>query len=181
MKLEIKQCNKGGAARLLTALALALTLGTAAADSEQARYSLAVIKDAAKGRAILSENYHRAIDGLEAKKARGIRGFYIANNLCVAYVKSGQLDESLRACGLAVDLVDGLIGPQTPAGRNPVSAGTYRKYLAIALSNRGVAYAVNGSYELARGDFTAAIAVRADLNQPETNLARLELVAPPTA
>ena len=49
----------------------------------------------------------------------------------------------------------------------------YRRFLSVALSNRGVAYALNGELDLARDDFNAALAIRGTAREAKANLARL--------
>lgn len=67
------------------------------------------------------------------------------------------------------------------AGINHGSVRQYRKYLAIALSNRGVLLAITGKAERARKDFRDAMQFESDIPAPATNLARLSQITAPVA
>lgn len=161
------------------AIAGALAWGTASAHVEEPAYTVGVIADVAKGRSILAEHYDGSITRLEAREARGINRFYVANNLCVAYLKTGRLEEARRACDTAVTTMESYVESRDGSPRSFIGgtqqALTYRRYLALALSNRGVALAVSGATEKARDDFALALELRPSAREPELNLTRLAM------
>ena len=158
-------------------LAILLSFGSlnAAAATDEPYYTVGVISDAAKGRTILAEKYDWAITRLEAKDASGINGFYVANNLCVAYLKSGQFESAALACDTAVTRMKILLDSRHGRYAAASEGHPFRRYLALALSNRGVALVMNGTPKLARDDFAAALELHPQAREPEINLARLEM------
>ena len=158
---------------------LALLAGPALAD--EPRLTVTFISDEAQGTSIDRENYDRAVDKLEDVERSGIQGFFIANNLCVSYLKVGEADKAQKSCELAVDHIQKELEENRHVRADDTAFGEYQKYLAIALSNRGVTYVINEKPEQARADFAAAIEIRAGLRQPKINLARLEELAPTSA
>ena len=156
--------------------ALLLSAGPASADQADSRLTVAFISDAAQANAIVRKQYDRAIDKLEDAPSRGIRGFYAANNLCVAYLKVGAAEQAQIACDTAVERIQHLVENSRYALRY-TTAGDYQRLLAIALSNRGVVNFMNDKPELARNDFESAIETKSGISQPQINLARMAELA----
>lgn len=167
------------AVRVTKAISLAsIALGAAAVSAEETAFSVGVISDAAYGRDILAEEYEAAINGLAQIDAEGLQAFYVANNLCVAYLKTGELPAAIAECDTAVHEIEAIL--ETRVSNNvliPSSQRERREFLAMALANRGVVQAMDGNGELAKADFLAAMQIRARMDQPETNLAHLTQVA----
>lgn len=171
--------NSTKAVRMVKTIALAsLVLGTAPATAEETGYSVKAISDAAYGRYILAGEYEAAINELEQADAEGLEAFYVANNLCVAYLKTGELSEAKESCDTAIEEIETVLETRESSRLlYPMSPSHRRGFLAIALANRGVVQAMDGNDELARADFIAAMGVRSRLDQPESNLAHLTQVA----
>lgn len=162
----------------VAAALLAIAAGPADADELDPRLTVTFITDAPAGEAIGKEQYDLAVRKLENTNGRGINDFYIANNLCVSYLKVGEAAKARDACEVAVARIKDIV--KTSRSSSALTS-TYQTMLAIALSNRGVVYIVNDMPGLARSDFEAAIDIRTGLAQPKINLARLAELAPATA
>ncbi len=162
----------------LAAAVFAFAAGPAAADELDPKLTVTFITDAAEGRAIRKAQYDVAAEKLENSSARGINEFYVANNLCVSYLKIGEVSKATESCDAAVARIEKLV----KENRNSSSVlADYETMLAIALSNRGVAYVVNDMHEQARTDFNAALEIKAEMRQPKVNLARLTELTPAAA
>jgi len=153
------------------ALFSVLACGCAFADDAEPVYTMTVIVDAAHGSKVAAGKYERAIEMITATK-RTSDPYSEQTNLCVAYTKTGDLENAARACESAVDLVR-----DEPAGRRGVLAAprarTQRVYLALALSNLGVLHVARGTPDVARENFREALALEAGLSAPKINLERL--------
>ncbi len=171
--------NRNVSAILGVCAALGLVLGahTATAD-EMPRYRVAAIKGMAFGDRVLREDYDHAIELLERRERKGIDAFYRATNLCVAYIKTGALEEAKASCNSAVEHIEHFLDERGRADANREFEAARRLH-AVALSNRGVAFAVGGQNELAQVDFEAASNMEARLDEPEINLAQLTLAEVP--
>ena len=165
---ETKLARTG--AGILTTIALVLGAGTAVAG-EAETYRLAAIKDTAYGSLILREQFSTAIERLERRERKGIHGFYTATNLCVAYIKTASLEAAAESCALAVDTIEDVLAARSDADSG-AELHSVRRFLALALSNRGVMHAVSGQSAEAQADFEAAQAVESRLKEPSINLAR---------
>lgn len=130
-----------------------------AAEQNADAYRMAAISDAAYGEDLLLGQYERLIGELGGKKVRQSERFVVHNNLCVAYVLAKDLDNARRACDVAVKT----------SARSQIA-----KHVAVALTNRGVIYALSGDTAAARRDFKAAIKARRNLAEPNENLMKLE-------
>ncbi len=164
---------------VMTTCALAsLVLGATAANADESQFTVAVIQDAAHGRTILAEDYQSAIDALQTVDAEGLEAFYVANNLCVAYLKTGELAKAKQSCDDAVLAIEAVLEARgTGTSLHAGSLAQRRSFLAVALTNRGVVRASDGESDMARADFRAAIEVRSRTERPETNLAHLTQLA----
>lgn len=181
MKLQLKRFRDRALVRPGAALILAAFMGTASAEPEAPRYTVGVIEDAAHGAEVLSERYDKAIARLERSRAHGIDRYYAATNLCVAYIKTGRFEDALQSCDDAVTYIANEIDAQSatfPRSRKAM-AYAYNTFLAMALSNRGVAHAVTGAHDLARDDFKAALETKPRIHEATVNLARLASTSSP--
>ncbi len=155
-----------------TALA-AISADTLAEESKVPPYAMTVLLDKAHGNVIASGSFERAIRKLSGR-AKTASQHEQLTNLCVAYAKTKQVDAALESCDAAIDLLkakqaDLYSGPAREASRERV----LQSDLSIALSNRGVLFAVTGDYERAREFFQAAIELPADRSKAGQNLERL--------
>lgn len=159
------------AGTLLVVIAGALA-GTAGAESAGPTYVLNAISDTAYGNKVIAGDYVDAIDKIKTSNRRSIHNYYAATNLCVAYIMTHDLEGAKNVCNSAVTEMETSLSGKF-ARNSSAKAKTYRKFLAIALSNRGVLHALAGDSELARGDFRDALELEARISAPEVNLARL--------
>lgn len=173
MTIERQFLNK--LVSVLSAVFVATIMSTAAqADEVSAKPTVAFIENAALGRKIDQEDYKAAIDGLEDKSGKGMYAFYAANNLCVAKLKMGYVTEARAACDKAVSIIRGAMdSPRRLQWYDPLVKDRAR-YLAIALSNRGVVNAAVGQDAVAQEDFASAIEVDSGYTEAKTNLTWLQ-------
>lgn len=163
----------GTVTRVLCALSLAVACAPAWSDVNKPKYEMAVFTDAEQGSKILSGKYDQAIEKFNAR-SRPADSFHAQTNLCVAYAKSGNIKAAEEACDEAVVAAKSLkkVRATTTYG-GPSSSQIRARYVAIALSNRGVVKAVQGDLEAAKQDFEAAMAQRSRISTIEANLDRL--------
>ncbi len=148
---------------VLACAGLVAMSGSATAADNKGAYSMAVIIDAAEGKAVRKGKYDQAIARLtEEKRYRRNERFARSTNLCVAYTKTGELEKAEFACEQAVML------------HADNSVDSERNH-ALALSNRGVLRAVKGDVELARADFEAATEIYRFVRFTKDNLARVAM------
>jgi tetratricopeptide (TPR) repeat protein len=136
------------------------------------KYVMTVIADSKQGKQVVDGRYDQAIEWIESRSGRS---FDANTNLCVAYTKSGALDEAQESCEAAI--AEGRRPYQSGARaalHNSVNESVARTNLALALSNRGVLYAAQLKPELAKESFVEAIELGSRLAAPKQNLARLE-------
>lgn len=129
-----------------------------AADTEAKPYQMGVLLNKAYGESIEAGKYERAITRMARHLERERVDFGAQNNLCVAFVKTHDLDKAATACDAAVARASKLKnrGLSTKKRRKSLVDESNREDLAIALSNRGVLLAVQGNEDQARKDFEAA-------------------------
>jgi hypothetical protein len=166
--------NRAGAVILFGTVILS---GTVSAEADDPSFTMNAIEDAASGRTILAGRYATAIDRIDVTRGSAVSRFFAANNLCVAQVKAGEIGGAAESCELAVAAIRGTLGGLPPGRRSASLELAYRKYLAIALSNRGVLHAVAGKPSRARADFAEAADLETPIRSPEGNLARLARAA----
>ena len=146
-----------------------LASAAAMAEAPAAVYTLATIEDAAFGAKILAGDYTQAIDKIAARGESTLSDeqdrFFRNTNLCVAHTMLGEFEDAKAVCDAAVIEV---------TNAKQIKRFVKRRYLSIALSNRGVMYAVMGDAALARQDFVAAIESGRRVAVAKTNLGRLE-------
>lgn len=173
--MKIKQRVRNNLKKLLgAALASTLIANAVQAQDTAVKPTVAYIENAAQGRNIDQENYAAAIDLLEDKTGDGIYAFYAANNLCVAQLKMGYLTEARVACDKAVSLIQAVIESPRRLQWHDSLHEDRERFLAIALSNRGVVNAAVGRDTVARDDFSTAIAIDSGCSEAKTNLAWLK-------
>lgn len=166
-------------AKLIALTALTISAGQAFAETDANRFTISFISDAAQGRILSHEKYAAAIERLQRTRVGGINGFFAANNLCVAYLKTGDLDSAEKTCTKAVDQIQSIRRSNKRTGYHAFIGNNYDTLRAIALSNRGVLYAVNDELDMARDAFNAALDIESGIRQPKINLARLTEIANP--
>ena len=158
------KCNLANhmALGVFAAVTLVMTGSIAEAKEKKPVYSLAIIVDAAEGRSVKRGSYEQAIGRLSsAKRYSRSDKFARQTNLCVAYTKTGDLENAEIACDKAVTMVADSAADESD--RN----------LALALTNRGVLRAIQGETELALADFESAFDLRYYVRLAKTNLARV--------
>lgn len=168
--------------RIKSATAVAITTAAilcsgAALHAEEGKlvYTLTAIEDVSYGEAVVAGDYDIAIEGIlsSAKVARG--GFEAQTNLCVAYTRSGDFEKADASCDAALAALKKRSRTSTATGTASFySRRTHEKYLALALSNRGVLRVVSGAPDLAREDFEKAANLKFGLDVVDANLAKLE-------
>jgi len=163
-EMKTRRSKKAGAL-LLGALCAAQV---ASAHDVDSAFQMTVIKDAAYGGRVVSGHYDVAIEKITDGKIRPSQRFFASTNLCVAYTKSGDLDNARVACNEAVQFA-----PAETALIQDYMADINRRYQALALSNRGVLRALSGDESLALQDFEMAISLKGGLSAPERNLTHL--------
>lgn len=161
---------------IMTAVLLPIPDSALADDAAVPPFSMTVLVDQAHGRKIVNGSFARAISKL-ANNAKTPTKHESLTNLCVAYAKAKQIDEAFQSCDAAIDLLQEKL--QRYDGRR-ASEEDYRLSLAsdlsIALSNRGVLYAVKGDLGRARENFKAAISLPTDRSRADDNLRRLSAI-----
>ena len=167
--------------RSVFGLVAAGCFGTATADVVESPYTVGVISDAAQGRQVLQGKYEEAIRNIKPSQRGAYARYYAANNLCVAYVMTRNIDAAATACNDAITAIQGIVDRQPRSAKRSDIVRTQRKFLAMALSNRGVLSAISGDEESARKDFTQALALAARLPAPASNMARLSTADLPPA
>ncbi len=153
-----------------TGIALACYPGSVVA-SERA-FEMKAYVDYPGGRDLIAGNYAKAMQAAKRDTDRtGDAGMIANTNLCVAFTKSRRFAEAEAACNRAVTLAErsGVSAPRLQYGN------VNRRYVAIALSNRGVFRAVSGDPRAATQDFREAASIaRAGADLPRRNLAYLQ-------
>ncbi len=169
--------NRTAIRRLLTASTAILLSGNAYAVKPVPVYTMTVFEDARFGSEVQAGNYADAIEKLTPVTERRKNDFAAATNLCVAFTKSGDLENAVDVCNRAVAVARKGARRTSTLSAGVFAFATSRTRLALALSNRGVLRAALGDAELARKDFEEAIKLRATLSAPKINLARLDRAA----
>jgi tetratricopeptide (TPR) repeat protein len=169
--------STGTLAKTLCALSLTMACVPAWSEAEgtraeQPRFEMAVFSDSAHGAKILSGNYDKAITKIHTG-SRSADELHVQTNLCVAYAKSGDMEAAETACEEAVVLAKSVRKNNTSSFSGETAAQRHARYLAIALSNRGVLRAVMGDREGAKKDFDAAMAQHPHVSSVKANLERI--------
>lgn len=179
----MKTLNRNRTMKFLGLVALASSLSAfagsvQAADTEAniKPFAMTVHADRAYGHSILKGNHDHAINKLSANPRTPARPVN-ATNLCVAYTKAKDLDKAIVACDMAVaELTSKKIAIDKHPYRYDELHVSVQTDLSIALSNRGVLFAVKGEHDKARKNFLTALQLEYDRSRAEDNLARLNSV-----
>lgn len=156
--------------------ALAGTVQAADADADIKPFAMTFHVDRAYGHSILKGKFSRAINRLSAS-SKTLSKPENATNLCVAYVKTKDLDKALTACDAAVAaLTSRKMAIDKRTGRDDSLRVSVQADLSIALSNQGVLFAAKGEHDRARKNFLAAIELDYDRSKAQENLLRLNSV-----
>ena len=163
----------GSIAKVVCALSLAVACTPAWSDTGKPNYEMAYFNDTAQGSKIQTGKYEQAIEKINIK-ARPGHALHVKTNLCVAYTKAGNIEEATVACEEAVMAAKTFrkVRRSDLAVQTPTQIRA--RYLAIALSNRGVLKAVTGNFDAARADFDAALAQEAHVASIRANIEKLE-------
>lgn len=153
--------------------------GQSSGQSNDPRYTMTVIRDVAQGASVVKGDYEKAIARITSRRVT-LNPFAEFTNLCVAYAKSGQIDEADAACDSALAIIRDPDWERRSGVQSGYSEQTRRKYLALALSNRGVLHAIRGDESAAEKSFDEAIKLDQRNTAPRVNLARLEAGIPAT-
>jgi len=161
-------------APLVGAVSLALTATSGMAETNDPKYTMTVYEDYAHGASIVAGDYEQAIEKITTKRVKNdpVR---VETNLCVAYVKAGEVELAEKSCDAAVAAVESTKQFDRRAIGIDTNAGARRRYLAIALSNRCVMKAVKGDLASAKEDFDMAMELDTRLAAAKVNLERLEI------
>lgn len=168
----------GTIAKTMCALSLAVACTPAWSDTGKPNYEMAFFTDSAQGSTILRGRYDQAIEKINTKVDAG-RDLHVKTNLCVAYTKSGNIGAAEVACEEAVVAAKTFRKVRRSELSYETPAQARARYMAIALSNRGVLNAVKGDLKAARADFDAALAQQARVSSVRTNIEKLETAEDP--
>lgn len=156
-------------------LGLLCVLSAQAGETPHDAFVMTVYSDSAHGTAILDGQSAEVVSKLADQSGDGSRDLAEQVNLCVAFTKTKQLEKATAACDDAVAMSvrearrldrTGRFGRRTTR-----VADTGR---AIALTNRGVLYAIAGDEDKARVMFEMALLLKSQEKSASTNLAHLE-------
>ena len=164
--MNITKTKNAAKAALITA-ALTIAAGSVQAETP---YVFTAIDTKGHGTDVVSGQYDKAIARIR-KDGEADFSFSENTNLCIAYAKSGDLEEAKKSCDRAVAI----------AREENGMRGRFRATdmdLVIALSNRGVVHAASGEFELAFDDLREADELRPHLRGLSNNL---DLLAAATA
>lgn len=182
MNAQRKFIRKRILAASVSAIIAASCIGVASAKDTGPKYTLNTITDAAHGRKIIAGEYDEAINKIKTSSRWSTDNYYAATNLCVAYIMTRDIESGTAACDAAVmQMEEKLASRRSFQYPHSLEGRAYRRYLAIALSNRGVLRAIGGEAEQAREDFRNAMELQARIPAAEVNLARLENRVAPNA
>ena len=151
--------------------------GRSNGQSNDLRYTMTVIRDAAQGATVVQGDYEKAVARITGRRV-ALNPFAGFTNLCVAYAKIGKIDEADDACDTALAIVRDPNWEHRSGVMTGYGERTRRKYLALALSNRGVLHAIRGDESAAEQSFDEAIKLDQRNTAPRVNLARLEAGIP---
>ena len=181
MKPQRKSIRKSVLVASVAATMATTCIGAASAEETDPKYTLSTFMDAAFGRTVLAGKYEEAISKITTSTRSSTDNFHSMTNLCVAYVMTRDVESAAKACNSAVLQMKEKVADQSRRSGDSAASRARRKYLAIALSNRGVLRAITGETERARKDFREALQLESRIRAPETNLARLSRRSPPNA
>lgn len=159
---------------ICTALIASLMTPVANAAAGPSAFRMLVVDDTSSGRKVLSGDFDAVIDGFSADKVRVQNTFATYTNICVAYTKSKQVEKAIEACDLAVAHSE-KVYKQVDESRKSTRTKRQqaREDLAVAMSNRGVLFAVSGKDDKAMESFETAVKLDADQRYARANISRL--------
>lgn len=144
------------------------------AEEDKLYYTLTAIEDASYGEEVVAGDYDTAIEGILSSAKVRRAGFEAQTNLCVAYTRSGDFEKAGASCDAALVALEKRGRRSEPTGLAAYQSRRVKeRYLALALSNRGVLRAISGEPVLARQDFVQAAELRYGLDVADLNLAKL--------
>ena len=171
MKHEVRKTG----VKLALILGLIGAVSASAAERSQEEYVMLVYSDLSHGKTILRGAPEQVIRRL-AQRLDGRNGRVADQiNLCVAYAKTKQIDLATAHC-------DAAVAESSRAAERRGTSATFQRHSAraattdraIALSNRGVLFALAGEPDKATELFELAMAVEATEEYAQINLARLK-------
>ncbi len=121
--------------------------------------SMTIYSDVAGASEILSKEYDRAIDIMLLTRGRGETRILLANNLCVAYTLSGQLEPAHVACDNAVHQASRRRNYGDDWFARRASFRTRRLYKSRAFANRSALRMASGDAIGAARDLELAVAL----------------------
>ena len=143
---------------LTTLVWLAVAGSVHANDKPAGRFVMTVYEDMAQGRAILEGSPQAMIDRVTQEDSGADLSFPENVNLCVALTQVKRVADATRACDAAVNAsrkeARRLKRTASPAF---MPSGETKDVIVLALTNRGVLYAVTGELEKARELFNEAL------------------------
>jgi len=152
-----------------------------AQETPAAAYTMAVVKNEAYGQRVTAGKYEQAIDKITRGGARVKDRFADQVNLCVAYAKTKDIENANASCNAALAGLKRQEARATRSKRTLVYSN-YQRDLAVALSNRGVLFAVSGDRARAKESFAAAIELQTSVSHiAKSNLEHLKQSALPDA
>ena len=107
MKHSRKLISNCAFPRSIALLFTALSCVSATASADEPVYTMTTIVDSAHGAEIAAGKYEQAIEKIAAIDD-DVDTFFNNTNLCVAYTKTGNLDDALLACDAAVEQADSI-------------------------------------------------------------------------
>lgn len=144
------------------------------AEEQKLYYTLTAIEDVSYGEDVVAGDYDTAIEGILSSAKLHRSRFEAQTNLCVAYTRSGDFEKADASCNAALAALKKRSRPSAAPGIDTFQSRRVReRYLALALSNRGVLRVITGNPDLARSDFEQAAALKFGLDVADVNLARL--------
>ena len=168
----MKSIRLGLCVTMGVATGIALACYPGSTDAAERAFEMKEYVDYPGGRQVVAGDFAAAMQAASRNADKSGEAGMIANtNLCVAFTKTGQFIEAEAVCTKAVTLAEksGMSAQRLQYGNDN------RRYVAIALSNRGVLRAVSRNPRAATRDFREAVSIaRAGAELPRRNLAYLE-------
>jgi Flp pilus assembly protein TadD len=143
---------------------VAILAGVLFASSALANYHVTAFGNSPGFKQIMSEDYANASVLLDSS-VYSTNEYARLANLCVAQLKTKDVDAALKSCDRALSLAPAELRSSLVARTRKVSAVMTHLY-----SNRGVVRAVNGDLYGARADFEQAVALDDENSNARRNL-----------
>ena len=157
-----------GSLGLLAGLAFTLT---AQAEPRAGAFQMLVAEDSPSGQYLIEGDVEAA---LALDETRSINRFNALNDRCVSLTLTGKLDRAEVVCNNAVREARRSDAGAAPGRSVQDAVIEPRSRRAMAFTNRGVLYALQGRGELAREDFDTAVILNGRLTAAAENLAVLD-------